>query len=116
MINLFSVSLVLGGSIVTAFGALFIKRGMEQFSLRTIFKNQVLFSGILLYGISVIIYIIALRREELSVLFPLVSTTYIWSSLLATKFLKEKMNIWKWLSVMGIIIGALFTISSNARE
>ena len=108
MINLFSVSLVLGGSIVTAFGALFIKRGMEQFSLRTIFKNQVLFSGILLYGISVIIYIIALRREELSVLFPLVSTTYIWSSLLATKFLKEKMNIWKWLSVMGIIIEALF--------
>jgi len=108
VVNQLSVMLVLAESALTAIAAFFVKVGMNQFNFRTIFKNTILGSGIFLYGISAVIYIIALRGEELSVLFPLVSTTYIWSSLLSIKFLKEKMTVGKWLSVIGIIIGVLF--------
>jgi drug/metabolite transporter (DMT)-like permease len=108
MVNLFSVSLALIGSFITAIAALFLKKGMDKFSFSKIYKNDLLLGGIFLYVITIGIYVIALKGEELSILFPLGATTYIWSNIFSIKFLKEKMTFWKWISVFGIIIGVLF--------
>ncbi len=106
--SLLSITLVLIGSFFSAVGALFVKKGMDKFEFTTLFKNWALLSGIIIYGATVILYIIALRGGELSLLFPLASTTYLWSSLFAVKFLQEEMNPWKWFSAIGIIIGVIF--------
>ena len=108
MVNLTSVVLVMISSFITAIAALFIKKGMDKFSFKTLFKNSFLHGGILFYLVSASVYIIALRGEELSILFPLGATTYIWSNLFSVKFLKEKMTVWKGYSLIGIIIGVLF--------
>ena len=108
MVNLVSVGLVIVGAFITAVAALFIKKGMDRFSFKTIFKNSFLQGGIILYGLATLIYITALRGEELSILFPLGATTYVWSNIFSVKFLNEKMTVWKWAGVVGIIIGVLF--------
>ncbi len=58
-----------------------------------------------MYGISTIIFIPTLKYGQLSVLYPLVATSYMWTTLVAVKFLGEKMNRFKWIGIILIIIG-----------
>lgn len=52
--------------------------------------------------------IISFRGGEVSVLFPIVATSYIWVSFLSIYFLDETMNIFKWLGVLIIFTGIVF--------
>ncbi len=71
-------------------------------------KNPQLIISLFFYGIGTVLFIIALKAGELSVLYPLVATTYIWIAFLSIKMLKEKMNFYKWLGIAIIIIGVSF--------
>ena len=108
--QLWAIVLVLVVSVIGAVGSLFLKKGSKTVSknIFKLIKNDMLLIGVLMYAITVPIYIIALKGGELSVLFPIVSTTYIWSSLLAMYFLNEKMNKFKWMGIFLIIIGVMF--------
>ncbi len=108
--QLWAIGLVILGTLIGAFGPIFLKRGSEKFN-RNIFKqitNHNMIIGFIIYGISTVIFIPALRGGELSVLYPLVALAYVWVCLLSIKFLKEKMNALKWLGIILIIIGASF--------
>jgi drug/metabolite transporter (DMT)-like permease len=107
MIDLWSIVLVLTATIIGAFGALLLKKGIDKYPFRELITSSLLIIGFLLYGLSTILYVVALRREELSVLYPLVSTSYIWTTLLSVKFLGEKMNKWKYIGLAGIVIGVI---------
>ena len=110
MVELITIALVLFASILSAIGSLFLKKGSKKLSknILKVLKNEMILIGMIIYAVSVPPYLIALKRAELSVLYPLVSTTYIWSSLLAVYFLKEKMNRFKWIGIFLIIIGVMF--------
>jgi len=107
MVDMVAIILVLFGSVIGAFGALELKRGVDKFHFFRLWKSVSFWSGIVLYGISVFFYVFALKREELSLVYPLVSTTYIWITLLSVKFLGEKINKWKLVSLIGIICGVV---------
>lgn len=102
-----SVILVVFASIMAALGQLNLKIGSARLekNIREIIKNYALLRGIFFYGASAIIGIIALRGAELTVLYPIASLNYVWVSFLSMRFLREKMNIYKWLGVLMIIIG-----------
>ena len=108
--ELWAVGLVVFGSILGSFGPILLKKGSETFSLnlKLLIKNYYLIGGTLLYMLGTVIFITALRGGELSILYPLVSVTYIWVSFLSIKFLKEKMNKYKWIGIILIIIGVSF--------
>ncbi len=103
----FTLLILLVAIILGSFGSLYFKIGAEKIStnLRDMVKNTALIKGALLYGTSAIFYIIALRDGELSVIYPIVATSYILICLLSVKFLHEKMNREKWLGIALIIIG-----------
>ena len=105
--ELWSIILVLVGTVLGAFGALYIKIGSNDFSLniKKIIKNQKLILGFVFYALSSVFYVIALKGGDLSVLYPIVSIGYVWVCLLSVWFLKEKMNKFKWLGIITIIIG-----------
>lgn len=107
MIDWFSVALVLAGTVIGALGALILKKGTINRSFKKLFFTSYLWSGLFLYGLSTLLYLLALRREEISVLYPLVSTSYIWITLFSVRFLGEKMNKWKYLALVGIVIGVV---------
>ncbi len=107
MVNILAIGLVLIGAFIGAFGALMVKKSVDKHSFLHSLKSSLMWMGLFFYGISTLLYIMALRKEELSIIYPLVSTTYVWTTLFSVKFLKEEMNTWKWLGLSGIILGVI---------
>jgi len=99
-------------SIIGSVGALFLKIGSAKFRIHfsingilDILTNYKLMFGIFLYGLGTIIFLMALRLGELSVVYPLTSLGYIVITLLSMYFLKERMNWYKWAGIGFIILG-----------
>lgn len=107
MTNFLAIGIVFLAAIIGSFGALFLKIGSKRFSFKfkRLMRNYKLMFGVLLYAISSIVFIWGLKQGELSVLYPIVATGYIWICLLSVKVLGEKMNIWRWLGILAILIG-----------
>jgi len=107
---LLSITLVNIGNIFGALGSMYIKKGADKFklSVRSIIRNKEIILGLVLYGIATIIFIPALKFAELSIVFPFVALTYVWIIFFSIKFLKEKMNSYKWIGIILIIIGVIF--------
>lgn len=102
-----AVGLVLVSSLIGAFGPVFLKRASGRFSLNLIeqIKNKWLIAGLGCYGVSVLIYIPALKGGELSVIYPLVSISYVLAALYSMWLLKEKMTALKWSGIALIMMG-----------
>jgi drug/metabolite transporter (DMT)-like permease len=124
--KLWAVVLMLLCTGFTAFGQLFMKKGSGVgydnmlnlvfaqdiiTTIGTLFSDPVLLGGvfvvlgIFLYALAAFLNIASLKGGELSVLFPVFATNYIWVSLLSAYALNEPMNVWKWLGVLGIVLG-----------
>ena len=105
--SLFAIGLVLVATFIGAFGALFLKYGAEKMTRKSklSFFNRRLLFGVVLYGLSSIFFLAALKNGELSVLYPLTSLSYVWISLLSIRMLGEKMNFFKWLGITAILVG-----------
>jgi uncharacterized membrane protein len=108
--ELWAVVLTVIATIVGALGPVLLKKAAPsiKLSLKSILTNYNLIGGYLLYGVATVIFIPALRGGELSVLYPLVSITYIWVSFLSVRYLGEKMNLLKWSGIGLIMIGVAF--------
>jgi uncharacterized membrane protein len=107
---LWAIGLVLLGDIVGAFGPIFLKKASDSFSFNILklIKNKELIIGLCCYGFGTILFIPALKGGELSVLYPLVAISYAIVCLYSVKMLKEKMNKFKWLGIVLIMIGVAF--------
>ena len=64
-----------------------------------------LFAGYFLYGLSTILLTLALRDGELSVLYPVISMTYVWVTLLSVVIFHETLNPFKVLGLASIVFG-----------
>ncbi len=102
-----SVLLVILSSICAAFGALKLKISSANLTIRNFIKNKNFIYGVILYGLSAVLFLVALKKEELSFLYPFVSASYIFTIILSKKYLDEKINKWKLISILFIIIGII---------
>ena len=95
---------------IGATGSIFLKKGSKELNRNILsqLKNKNLIFGIGIYALGSILYISALKFAELSLVYPITSLSYIWISLLSVKYLNEKMNNYKWLGIIFILIGVIF--------
>ena len=107
MLNFIVILLVFIATIIGAFGSLYFKKAAKQFNLNLIqqVKNKNLIIGAVLFCTSTIIYLFALKKGNLSLVYPLTALSYTWIALISIKFLGEKMNQHKWLGIALIILG-----------
>src|SRR3989338_5407601 len=89
-----------------------IKIVIKKLSFRNLLviptKNKLrLFVAFMLYGFSVVLYIIALKFGKLSAIYPTAATSYIWITLFSHRFLREKINRFKIYGVSVIMIGVM---------
>lgn len=105
--KLWAVGIVLFSTLLTSTAQLFYKYGSEKLSLDilSLITNYELVAGMVLYAIGGILLILSFRGGEVSVLYPIFATSYIWVSFLSIYFLGETMNIFKWLGIFTIIAG-----------
>lgn len=104
-----SILLVLTASLIGSVGAVFLKMGAEplKYGFRHVF-NLKLAAGVALFLGSSVFYLMGIRKGELSVLFPMVSLSYVcglfWSRLL----FGEQLTKAKFLGLALILAGVIF--------
>ena len=115
--KLWAALLVLFTTLLTSSAQLLYKFGSANLSINPfeLLTNYYLLGGIILYAIGGILMIISFRGGEVSVLYPIIATSYIWVSFLSIKFLGETMNAFKWIGVISIIAG-IISIGFGSKE
>ena len=105
-----SVALVALASFIGSFGALFLKGGAAKAKggIRNWLLNGRLIVGVALFVLSSLAYVVGLRKGELSVLYPMVSLSYIWTMLWSCLFLKERLTRNKVWGLALIVLGIVF--------
>lgn len=88
-------------------GQLLFKTGSASvgMSLSSWLTNWRVLAGFFLYGVSAIGFIVALKHGKLSLLYPVIATSYIWVTLLSAWVLGEKINIHNWIGIVLILAG-----------
>ena len=106
----FAIVLILFCTILTSFAQVFYKKASMSLSFNIIelIKNYNLIIGMLLYGLGAIIMIYSLKHGEVTVLYPIITLSYVWVSILSVYFFNEIMNSLKWTGVIFVVIGIMF--------
>lgn len=105
MVNVLAIILVIVGSLVGSYGMYVFKKGANNHAFFELFATKYFWWGAALNAISIPFYIIALGLEHLSFIYPLVSINYIWTTFLSVKYLGENMNRWKYVALVGVVVG-----------
>ena len=74
-------------------------------TLRSWLTNTRILGGMALYASSAILFIIALRHGSLSVLYPVIATSYVWVTLIANRVLGEAVSVSQWVGIGLILAG-----------
>jgi multidrug transporter EmrE-like cation transporter len=114
-----SVGLVFLCTLLGAAGQMLIKTGAKASevaapwttvagiwaNLYAMATNPHLIGGYALYALMTVVFIFALRDEELSILYPIISLTYVWVAALSIWLFGESMNAAKLLGILVIVAG-----------
>jgi len=92
---------------IGSIGQLEFKRGADnlQFDIKLLLTNYHLIIAIAVYCVSTVLYVYALNKENLSILYPIVATSYIWTLMFSKIFLKEPIGLTSWTGVFFILLG-----------
>jgi multidrug transporter EmrE-like cation transporter len=88
---------------------------LSSVSLSAILMNFPLWLGLSLYGISTGLLILALRDGELSILYPVISLTYVWVTAMSILVFHESANPLKLAGVAVICTGVALMGSGQKR-
>lgn len=116
LLLLTAISLGAGGQICLKIGVNALNQGGNASPLvilRGIFTPYVL-AGFLLYGISSLLYLVALSRLDLSYAYPFVALSFVMVTLLSWYLLDETLPL---LRVVGLvlILGGVLTVAASYR-
>lgn len=104
--KLSAIFLVLFISLIASIGQIFFKFA-AQFS-GPIYFNYFIIIGLIIYGLGGIMFLFTLKKGELSVLYPILATSYIWATLLAIYLFNDSFNTAKIIAIILIIFGVGF--------
>lgn len=105
--NKIALILIILSTFLTAGGQFFFKNatniGINSFNI--LLTNIPLYLGIICYAFGTILLIYALKKDELSVLYPLFATTFIWVTLISYYFFNEPISLTTFFGLIFIISG-----------
>ena len=120
---------ILGGVLLNAVAQLLLKAGAASAGAinmsaggaalwRTAFglaQHPAVLGGLACYVVSVVLWIVALSRVEVSIAYPMLSIGYIVNAALAWWLFGEDVNAQRWLGIGVIILGVLLVAHSGSK-
>jgi len=102
-------SLMVLCTLLTSTAQIFYKKGAADlsFNIASLATNYNLIAGMIIYIVGAFLMITAFRGGEVTVLYPIIATSYVWVSISSIFFLGESMNLLKWLGIITIIAGII---------
>lgn len=101
------ILIILFCALLAAAGQIFYKLSSPTFTFNPLswFTNKWLLLAASLYLIVGALFIWSLKHGNVSVIFPVMATSYIWTAIFARIFLNEPFPAIKWLGIAFIILG-----------
>ena len=98
---------IAGATVLSAAAQILMKIGMNHFvfSLAAIATNVPLIAGYALYGLFTLLMVLALREGELSLLYPIISLSYVWVTALSYFIFHDTLRPMKLVGIAGIMAG-----------
>ena len=119
-----SFALILTGVLLNAFAQLLLKAGTNTLGVisptvanalplaGSIATNPHFLGGFACYGVSVLVWIVALSRVPVSIAYPMLSIGYVANALAAGYLFGEALTGGRWLGIGFIIIGVVLLARS----
>jgi undecaprenyl phosphate-alpha-L-ara4N flippase subunit ArnE len=99
-----AIAMVVICTILTSIGMVLWKTAANN-GIPELFFTWQLWIGFILYGLGAAILIRSFKDGEVSVLFPIIATSYIWVTLLSNHYFNEAITLFKWLGIAAIVLG-----------
>ena len=114
MIKYFLVVILM--TVLGAFGAYFFKIGAAKMKgIFSLLRIKAIYIGVFFYVLGAVLNVYVLMYLPYSIVLPFTSISYIWSTLIASIILKEKITYQKVIGLSCIVIGAaLLGIAGSA--
>jgi len=108
-----AILLIVVAALFASAGQIFYKFAANKtVDVMSFILNPFLYMGLFAYGIGLIFMLKALRKGELTVIYPVMATSFIWIGIASPIFFAtDSMNLQKWIGIFIIIAG----ITSVAR-
>lgn len=90
-------------TLFTSVAQVFYKIGALR--LPELFTNYHILIGLVLYGLGALVLVTAFKFGEVTLLYPIIATSYIWVSILSWIIFSETMGIFKLIGIASIIAG-----------
>ena len=102
-----SIVLVLIGSFIGSFAAVFLKAGAHSMSRnwKSLLLNYKLAVGVSLYLLSSVFLVMGVKNGEVTIIYPLVSLGYVWTLVWSNLVFKEPLTRTKFAGIGVIIFG-----------
>ncbi len=118
--------IILTGVLLNAVAQLLLKAGASAVgpiggwsALRgaagTLALHPAVLGGLACYVVSVVVWIVALSRVDVSVAYPLLSIGYVVNALLAMWLFGESVSAQRWLGIAVILVGVTIVARSGAQ-
>jgi drug/metabolite transporter (DMT)-like permease len=104
-----SMLLVLSASFIGSIGMVFLKKAskhLHQGFLNIVSVNSAI--GVTLFVLSSVVYLTGIRNGQLSVLYPMVSLSYVWAMFWARLVFNEPLTKQKFAGLGLVLIGVFF--------
>jgi multidrug transporter EmrE-like cation transporter len=123
------VAWILTGVLLNAFAQLLLKAGASSsgrisfdggstalwHTALDIAQRPSILGGLACYAVSVVVWIVALSRVEVSIAYPMLSIGYVVNALLAWWLFGEDVNAQRWLGIGVICVGVVLVARSGGR-
>lgn len=103
--KLWAIGLAFLCALLVSIAQIFLKMGAGR--LPEIITNWPAFLGLVIYGFGFIALMMAFKEGEVTVIFPIVATSYIFVTVFAMLIFNEPISYFKWLGVLVIFIGVI---------
>jgi len=114
-----ALGLMLICTVLSAIGQILIKMGANTLGAHAsplaMLSNVPLVAGYGLYGIMTVLFIFALRDQELSILFPIISLSYVWVAGLSVWAFHDHLNAPR-VAGIAIIIAGVFVLGKEGHK
>ena len=104
---LWTILVVAVTAFLAAVGQLLLKMGSATVDVSVLswIANWRLVLGVAFHGVGFILMVIALKHGSLSVLYPVLATSYVWVALLSPYYLAETASALRWVGVLLVLAG-----------
>jgi len=101
-----AILLVILATFLTSLGQILWKFGSYHINQNLLsWLNPPIILGFISYGLAAFILIIALKYGELSTLYPIIATSYVWVAVLSPLFFNDTFSLTKLIGIAVIILG-----------